>query len=113
VNARLAGDPDLKVVAIAAGERWNDGSLRPAVEDLWGAGGFLAALDVDSFSPEARAAAAAYKDAADELPNLLYDCAGGRELTQYGFPQDVAIAAEMDSSRAVPVLRDGMLTAST
>jgi 2-phosphosulfolactate phosphatase len=102
-----------KVVAIAAGERWKDGSLRPAVEDLWGAGGFLAALDVDGFSPEARAAAAAYKDAADELPNLLYDCAGGRELTQYGFPDDLAIAAELDRSRAVPILRDGKLIAST
>jgi 2-phosphosulfolactate phosphatase len=113
VNARLAEDPALKVVAIAAGERWKDGSLRPAVEDLWGAGGFLAALDVDGFSPEARAAAAAYKDAADELPNLLYDCAGGRELTQYGFPDDVAIAAELDRSRAVPILRDGKLIAST
>jgi 2-phosphosulfolactate phosphatase len=113
VNARLAEDPDVKVVAIAAGERWKDGSLRPAVEDLWGAGGFLSALDVDGFSPEARAAAAAYKDVADELPNLLYDCAGGRELTQYGFGEDVAIAAEVDSSRSVPVLRDGRLIAST
>jgi 2-phosphosulfolactate phosphatase len=113
VNARLAEDPDVKVVAIAAGERWKDGSLRPAVEDLWGAGGFLSALDVDGFSPEARAAAAAYKDVADKLPNLLYDCAGGRELTQYGFGEDVAIAAEVDSSRSVPVLRDGRLIAST
>ncbi|ADB35705.1 putative lipoprotein [Kribbella flavida DSM 17836] len=96
------------VVAIAAGERWPDGSLRPAVEDLWGAGAFLAALadrGVGPLSPEARAVAAAYRDIADELPKLLHDCAGGRELTQYGFPQDVAIAAEVDSSSAVPVLR--------
>ncbi|HET6985068.1 MAG TPA: 2-phosphosulfolactate phosphatase [Kribbella sp.] len=113
VNERCGEDPDLKVVAIAAGERWKDGSLRPAVEDLWGAGGFLSALDVDGFSPEARAAAAAYRDAAPELPALLYDCAGGRELTQYGFAEDVAIAAEVDSSRSVPVLRDGKLSAST
>jgi len=113
VNVRLAESPDLKVVAIAAGERWTDGSLRPAVEDLWGAGGFLSALDVDGFSPEARAAAAAYRDAADELPALLHNCAGGRELTQYGFPEDVAIAAEVDSSSSVPVLRDGKLSAST
>ena len=111
VNARLSAHPNLNVVAIAAGERWRDGSLRPAVEDLWGAGGFLAALDVDGFSPEAKAAAAAYKDA--DLPTHLYDCAGGRELTQYGFPEDVAIAAELDSSRSVPVLRDGRMTAST
>lgn len=113
VSARLAEDPQLTVVAIAAGERWKDGSLRQAVEDLWGAGGFLAALDVGGFSPEARAAAAAYKDAENELPRLLHDCAGGRELTQYGLPEDVAIAAEVDSSRSVPVLLDGKLYAST
>lgn len=113
VNERCAETPDLKVVAIAAGERWTDGSLRPAVEDLWGAGGFLSALQVDGLSPEARAAVAAYDAVAGELPALLYDCAGGRELTQYGYPDDVAIAAEVDSSQFVPVLRDGKMSAST
>lgn len=106
--SRLAEDPSLTVVAIAAGERWADGSLRPAVEDLWGAGGFLAALTdrgVGPVSPEARAAIAAYSAVAGELPGLLHDCAGGRELTQYGFPQDVAVAAEVDSSALVPVMR--------
>ncbi len=113
VSQRLAEDPQLTVVAIAAGERWKDGSLRPAVEDLWGAGGFLSALGRDGMSPEARAAAAAYNEVAGELPSVLHDCAGGRELAQYGFPEDVAIAAEVDSSRSVPVLQDGKLTAST
>jgi 2-phosphosulfolactate phosphatase len=106
--ARLRDDPSLTVVAIAAGERWPDGSLRPAVEDLWGAGGFLAALadrGIGPLSPEAHAAAAAYRDAFDRLPELLNECAGGRELTAYGFPEDVAIAAELDASRSVPVLR--------
>ena len=110
---RCAERPDLKVVAIAAGERWKDGSLRPAVEDLWGAGGFLSALQLDRLSPEARAAKAAYDAVANELPVVLHDCAGGRELTQYGFPEDVAIAAEVDSSRSVPVLRDGKMSTST
>ncbi|MFG1623879.1 2-phosphosulfolactate phosphatase [Kribbella sp. NPDC049227] len=113
VSERCAEKPDLKVVAIAAGERWTDGSLRPAVEDLWGAGGFLSALQVGELSPEARAAVAAYDAVADELPTLLYDCAGGRELTQYGYPDDVAIAAEVDTSQSVPVLRDGKMSAST
>jgi 2-phosphosulfolactate phosphatase len=98
-----------RVVAIAAGERWKDGSLRPAVEDLWGAGGFLSALGQDDLSPEARAAVAAYGAVADELPELLRECAGGRELTQYGYPEDVAIAAEVDESTSVPVLVDGTM----
>jgi 2-phosphosulfolactate phosphatase len=109
--AKLAEDPALTVVAIAAGERWTDGSLRPAVEDLWGAGGFLAALadrGVAPLSPEARAAASAYWDVVDELPELLHECAGGRELAAYGFAADVAIAAEVDASQLVPVLRNGV-----
>jgi 2-phosphosulfolactate phosphatase len=110
VKAQGAGH---KVVAIAAGERWHDGSLRPAVEDLWGAGGFLSALDRNDLSPEARAAVAAYDAVAGELPKLLHECAGGRELTQYGYPEDVAIAAEVDQSRSVPVLRDGTMFRST
>jgi 2-phosphosulfolactate phosphatase len=119
-NRRAAADwvnahrtDDLKVVAIAAGERWKDGSLRPAVEDLWGAGGFLSALQLDGLSPEARAAVAAYDAVAEELPTLLHDSVGGRELTKYGFAEDVAIAAEVDSSRSVPVLKDGKLSGST
>lgn len=96
-----------QVVAIAAGERWPDGSLRPAVEDLWGAGAFLSALDIGPLSPEAQAAAAAYRAVAAELPKQLEECAGGRELIQYGYPQDVAIAAEVGSSTSVPVLRTG------
>jgi 2-phosphosulfolactate phosphatase len=111
VAAKLAEDPSLTAVAIAAGERWTDGSLRPAVEDLWGAGAFLAALaerGAGPLSPEARAAAASYRDVAGELPELLYESAGGRELTAYGFTEDVEIAAEVDASQSVPVLRDGV-----
>ncbi|MEU2116253.1 hypothetical protein ABZ567_11455 [Streptomyces sp. NPDC016459] len=32
----------------------------------------------------------------------------GRELYEYGFPQDVAVAAEVDGSTAVPVPADGV-----
>ncbi|MEV8373891.1 2-phosphosulfolactate phosphatase [Kribbella sp. NPDC056861] len=113
---RLADDPSLTVVAVAAGERWTDGSLRPAVEDLWGAGGFLAALvdrGVGPLSPEARAAVAAYREVAGELPELLYECAGGRELAEYGFAGDVAVAGELDISGLVPVLQGGRITESS
>jgi 2-phosphosulfolactate phosphatase len=90
---------------VAAGERWPDASLRPCAEDLWGAGAVLSALrelGVEGFSPEADAAVAAYRAAS--LPEALRDCAGGRELVEAGFPEDVEVAAELDVSSVVPVL---------
>ena len=92
------------VVVVPAGERWHDDTLRPAVEDLWGAGALLAALEVadEVTSPEARAAAAAWRAA--RLPDDLLRCAGGVELTEAGFAADVEIAAQHDVSEVVPVL---------
>ncbi|WP_290864284.1 2-phosphosulfolactate phosphatase [Hamadaea sp.] len=96
------------VAVIPAGERWkHDDSLRPAAEDLWGAGAFLQGLfdeGLDGFSPEAELAAAAYRQVAPHLRDALYACASGRELTGYGYPEDVGIASEVDSSNVVPVL---------
>ncbi len=95
------------VVVVPAGERWPDDTLRPAVEDLWGAGAVLQALvdllgaDADA-SPEARAAMAAWR--AVDLPADLLGCAGGRELADVGFVADVEIAAQHDVSTVVPVL---------
>jgi 2-phosphosulfolactate phosphatase len=93
------------VVVVPAGERWYDDTLRPAVEDLWGAGAVLAALvggHEDDASPEARMAVAAWQGAS--LPADLLRCAGGIELTEAGFVADVEIAAQHDVSEVVPVL---------
>ena len=93
------------VVVVPAGERWYDDTLRPAVEDLWGAGAVLAALvreHGDEASPEARMAVAAWQAA--RLPDDLLRCAGGVELTEAGFVADVEIAAQQDVSEVVPVL---------
>ena len=95
------------VVVVPAGERWHDDTLRPAVEDLWGAGAVLAALaDRDSgsgsLSPEAAMAVAAFRAA--DLPDDLARCASGRELVEVGFVADVEIAARLDASTVVPVL---------
>ncbi len=59
-------------------------------------------------SPEARAATHAW--AAARLPDDLHDCAGGRELAAAGFAEDVAVAAQVDASDVVPVLRGESFT---
>jgi 2-phosphosulfolactate phosphatase len=88
------------ISVIAAGERWPDGSLRPAVEDLLGAGAILDRLGGPTPSPEAQAAAGAARllDPVD----ALHGCASGRELITAGYEQDVQIAAELDVSHVVP-----------
>ncbi len=95
------------VVVVPAGERWHDDTLRPAVEDLWGAGAVLAALvdlleDPAPAGPEATMAVAAWQ--AVTLPADLLACASGVELAGVGFAADVRIAAQHDVSEVVPVL---------
>jgi 2-phosphosulfolactate phosphatase len=91
VAAWLAARAEAGPIAIIpGGERWPDDTLRPAVEDLWGAGAVVAGLL-----------------AAADLPGDLHECVSGRELTDHGFAADVAIAGEYGASSVVPVLVDG------
>lgn len=99
---------------IAAGERRGqlDGPLRPAVEDLIGAGAVLAALDPSGAasaprsSPEALAARAAFVAAKPSLEATLLACASGRELVRLGWDDDVRAAAELDTTRLAAQLVD-------
>ncbi|WP_369147573.1 2-phosphosulfolactate phosphatase [Streptomyces sp. R44] len=106
------GTADRPLAVIASGERWPDGSLRPALEDLLGAGAVLSAFagtraaQTHTLTPEATAAATLW-DATEDPVAALHGCDSGRELYEYGFPQDVAVAAELDGSTLVPVLVDG------
>jgi 2-phosphosulfolactate phosphatase len=129
------------VTVIAAGERWPDGSLRPALEDLLGAGAVLAAvagalssgalssgalssgalssgalssgaLSSGALSPEAEAARACYGATAD-VAAAVAGSASGRELTEGGFGDDVAIAVVIDSCDLVPILADGAFIAAS
>jgi 2-phosphosulfolactate phosphatase len=100
---RLAG-PGGVISIIAAGERWRGatGPLRPAVEDLLGAGAILAALDpaaavsAPCCSPEAAAARAAFVAARPRLHEAIANCASGRELVGRGWDDDVAASAALD-----------------
>jgi hypothetical protein len=107
IVARRAQNPSLCVAVIAAGERWPDKSLRPAVEDLWGAGALIDALHTvgwTAISLEAHPAAAAFQTIADDLEPSLRNCASGQELIDIGYADDVRTAGELDDSRSVPLL---------
>ena len=86
---------------IPAGERWMDGSLRPALEDLIGAGAILRWLPGD-LSPEAEAAIAVFERFQERLVDTLDRCGSGRELDGRGHDQDKLIAAQLDVSTCVP-----------
>jgi 2-phosphosulfolactate phosphatase len=98
------------VTVIAAGERWLDGSLRPAIEDWIGAGAILSHLP-GSRSPEAALAVATFEAARDQLEDWLAGCGSGRELIARGCAADVTLAAELDVSKAVPRLVAGAFEA--
>ena len=92
------------IAVIACGERWSDTSLRPALEDMIGAGAVISYLDARR-SPEAQAAVAVFDGARLDLLDSLRRCASGVELIQKGLESDVELAAQLNHSRAVPVLQ--------
>ncbi|MEU3503992.1 2-phosphosulfolactate phosphatase [Streptomyces hundungensis] len=109
LGAQGHGSIDHPVGVIAAGERWPDGSLRPALEDLLGAGAVIAALlkfGGQAPSPEAAVAAAAFTGI-PEPGAAVASSSSGRELAAAGFADDVAVATELDVSHVVPLLTDG------
>jgi 2-phosphosulfolactate phosphatase len=94
-----------RIAVIPAGERWDDGSLRPSFEDWIGAGAILSYLQGD-FSPEAESAIAAFHHAAPNLNRYLKRCSSGKELIGKGFETDIDLAAEFNVSEGVPILCD-------
>ncbi|WP_084143096.1 2-phosphosulfolactate phosphatase [Amycolatopsis taiwanensis] len=113
--ARLRSDEACGVAVVAAGEQWSNGALRPAVEDLWGAGAYLSALrrhGFDALSPEAQSAVAAFAHVSGDIARQLHAAASGRELAADGYRQDVDVAAEIDRSAVVPVLVGGSFRAA-
>lgn len=85
---------------IPAGERWLDGSLRPALEDWLGAGAILARLP-GTRSPEAESAVALFERHRERLLAALDQCGSGRELDGRGHVRDKFIAGDLDVSSCV------------
>jgi 2-phosphosulfolactate phosphatase len=103
--ARAAMQIGRKIAVIPAGERWPDGSLRPAIEDWLGAGAIIESL-VGSRSPEARLAAQAFRSTRKILDQTLAKCSSGKELIEKGFADDVRLAGELNVSDAAPIYCD-------
>lgn len=96
-----------RISIIAAGERWpEDRLLRPAVEDLWGAGAIISCLE-GTRSVEAEMAAAAFRHVQASLAESLQRCGSGKELIGRGFSEDVQLAGQLNVSDAAPLLLDG------
>ncbi|AFZ22873.1 phosphosulfolactate phosphohydrolase-like enzyme [Cylindrospermum stagnale PCC 7417] len=92
-----------KIAVIPAGERWKeDGSLRPAFEDLIGAGAILSYLH-GSLSPEAAMAVATFQTFQHDLLGYLKKSSSGKELIAKGFESDVELAAACNVSNCVPL----------
>lgn len=98
------------IAVIAAGEQWEDKTLRPAVEDLLGAGAVISYLR-GSLSPESKAALSVFLAAENNLLGELLTCSSGKELIERGFKNDVYLAGDFNVSKTVPVLRDGAYVA--
>ena len=104
--ARAAMRCGPRIAVIPAGERWKDDmSLRPAFEDLMGAGAIISHLR-GRLSAEAFAALAAFKEALPDLTRHLRECSSGKELIGRGFPADLELASQLDVSDTAPTLVD-------
>ena len=96
-----------KIAVIPAGERWKeDHTLRPAFEDLVGAGAVIQHL-TGSLSPEARLALDAFRGAVSDLVGRLKECLSGKELIGMGFEDDIPIIAQVDVDDSAPILKEG------
>jgi 2-phosphosulfolactate phosphatase len=99
-HARSRGS---RIAVVPAGEQWGDGALRPAIEDLIGAGAVLACLPGRP-SPEAETAIAVFERFQHNLHDALLRSTSGKELLAREFEGDVEIAARYAVSKTAPVL---------
>lgn len=100
-----------RIGVLAAGERWPDRSLRPAIEDWLGVGAIVEAIDGAKLTAEAGFARTSWRAAQADLMRLLHEGQSGQELADEGYIRDVDIAAELDGSDRVARLLDGVYRA--
>ena len=94
------------IAVIPAGERWDDDTLRPCLEDFVGAGAIISYLR-GTLSPEALAAVSIFENASRSLFEQLKGCSSGKEKESRNEGRDIKLAAELNASKCVPILRNG------
>jgi 2-phosphosulfolactate phosphatase len=87
---------------LPAGEKCSDASLRPAFEDLIGAGAILRHL-TGSLSPEAAIASNSFPSIQADILTNLRKCSSGKELIAKGFESDIQLAMTYHVSSCVPL----------
>ncbi|MCW3126649.1 MAG: 2-phosphosulfolactate phosphatase [Bacteroidetes bacterium] len=111
-NAKAVADAAMrmgrKISIIPAGEIWPDSSLRPALEDMIGAGAIISYLK-GRLSPESIAALSVFNDCKD-IYEQISRSSSGKELIAMGFEEDVRIASKYNVSDSLPVLLKGAYT---
>lgn len=96
-----------RVGVVPCGERWRaDESLRPALEDLIGAGAIIHYL-LGQKSIEAQAAEWVYQQAVNHLYENVINTSSGKELQTAGYENDVKLACELNQTTIAPRLIDG------
>lgn len=107
------------IAVIAAGERWRNhtGPVRPAIEDLLGAGAILDGvarlLDPTELSPEAATARAAFGEARPVIAERVARCGSGVELAERGWYDDLAACSDLDICDVAAELIDEAFVATS
>lgn len=91
------------ILVVPSGEQWEDGTLRPSVEDMLGAGAIISRLPGRK-SSEALVAEAVFLRYRHELATVIAASSSGQELMERACDEDVRLATEVDVSRTVPIL---------
>lgn len=94
-----------KIAIIPAGEKWNDNTLRPCVEDLLGAGALISELK-GNFSPESLVAKSVFESNKNNLESLIFESISSLELIERDYIDDIELALEINKSNNVPILYD-------
>lgn len=98
------------ILFVAAGERYPNKMLRPAIEDYWGVGSILAAVDGNK-TIEAECAIQSFRAISNDIKSNLIACESAQELIVHGYTKDVELAGEYNSSDSISELseRNGCL----